>query len=220
MLTSHEQNAGQNYNMATALLCEFEGTSNVYLRTTVTHQKWFPEIRIISRNGCYQSICNLLSSHKHLILLLLHMGVKPGLSYCRKNKGWVCSRTECWIRYFGLSDRDQQETEEKYILRGFMICIPHQINFGWSSQWGWPIGPIQLTLEDGTDRLYRNVGNYQSKLRNNPEERRSHWHIGRSLKSRTVARRWLKCRKVSFHKPPLLLPSHNHHPPTSPKKKS
>jgi hypothetical protein len=29
-----------------------------------------------------------------------------------------------------------------------------------------------LTFEDGTDRLSRNVGNYQSTLRNTPEERR------------------------------------------------
>jgi hypothetical protein len=29
-----------------------------------------------------------------------------------------------------------------------------------------------LTLEGGTDRLSRNVGNYQSTLRNVPEERR------------------------------------------------
>jgi hypothetical protein len=30
----------------------------------------------------------------------------------------------------------------------------------------------RLTLEEGTDRLSRNVGNYQSPLRNVPEERR------------------------------------------------
>jgi len=30
-----------------------------------------------------------------------------------------------------------------------------------------------LTLEDRTDRLSRNVGKYQSTLRNTPEERRS-----------------------------------------------
>ena len=31
-------------------------------------------------------------------------------------------------------------------------------------------------LEDGTDGLPRNVGNYQSTLNNIPEERRSHLH--------------------------------------------
>ena len=33
-----------------------------------------------------------------------------------------------------------------------------------------------LILKDGTDRLSRNVGNYQSTLRHIPEERRSHLH--------------------------------------------
>ena len=32
-----------------------------------------------------------------------------------------------------------------------------------------------LTLEDGSDRLLRNVGNYQSTLRYIPEERISHY---------------------------------------------
>jgi hypothetical protein len=30
-----------------------------------------------------------------------------------------------------------------------------------------------FTLEDGTDRLFRNVGNYQSALRNSEEDRSS-----------------------------------------------
>jgi len=38
------------------------------------------------------------------------------------------------------------------------------------------------TLEDVIDTLSRNVGNYQSTLRNTPEERRFHLHLGRSLK--------------------------------------
>ena len=42
------------------------------------------------------------------------------------------------------------------------------------------------TLEDGTDRFYRNVGNYQSMLRNVLEERSSHLHRGGSLKSPIV----------------------------------
>jgi hypothetical protein len=59
---------------------------------------------------------------------------------------------------------------------------------------GQPIGPIFksqavqyldcLILEDGTDRLSRNVGNYQFMLRNIPEDPRSHLHDGGSLKSR------------------------------------
>ena len=41
-----------------------------------------------------------------------------------------------------------------------------------------------MTPEDGTDRLYPNVGNYQSTLRNTPEGRRSRSHRGGNLKSR------------------------------------
>jgi hypothetical protein len=42
-----------------------------------------------------------------------------------------------------------------------------------------------LTLEDGTDRFSPNVGNYQSTLRNIPEDLRPHLHRGESLKSHT-----------------------------------
>ena len=43
---------------------------------------------------------------------------------------------------------------------------------------GQPLGPIfkgqaNSTLEDGIDRLFQNVGNYQSTLRIIPEEQRS-----------------------------------------------
>jgi hypothetical protein len=43
-----------------------------------------------------------------------------------------------------------------------------------------------LTLVDGTDRLSRNVGNYQSTLHNSPEERISNLHSGGSQKSRMM----------------------------------
>jgi len=39
-----------------------------------------------------------------------------------------------------------------------------------------------ITLEDGTDR-FRNVDNYQCRLRNTPGEQRSYRHRGGSLKS-------------------------------------
>jgi len=50
---------------------------------------------------------------------------------------------------------------------------------------GPPIGPVfkgKAVLEDGTDRLSRNVGNYQSTLRNIQEERRYNLCSGGSLK--------------------------------------
>jgi hypothetical protein len=47
---------------------------------------------------------------------------------------------------------------------------------------GQPICPI-LTLEDGTDRLTRNVDT-ELTLRNIPQERRSYLHRGGNLKSR------------------------------------
>jgi hypothetical protein len=48
---------------------------------------------------------------------------------------------------------------------------------------GYHVGPT-LTLENGADRLSRNVVHYQSTLRNIPVERRSHVHGGGSPKSR------------------------------------
>jgi len=57
---------------------------------------------------------------------------------------------------------------------------------------GQPVGPIlkdQIvqddcsTLQDGTDRLSRNVANYQPTLRNIPEDRRAHLQRGGSVKS-------------------------------------
>jgi len=38
-----------------------------------------------------------------------------------------------------------------------------------------------LTSEEETDKFSRNVGYCISTLRNIPEERRSQWHLGRSL---------------------------------------
>jgi len=48
---------------------------------------------------------------------------------------------------------------------------------------GQPIGHIfKDQAKDRTERLSRNISNYQSILRNDPEERRSHFHCGGSLK--------------------------------------
>lgn len=43
-----------------------------------------------------------------------------------------------------------------------------------------------LTSEDGTVRLSRNAGDYQSEQRNVPKERKSHLHRGGSVKSRSI----------------------------------
>jgi hypothetical protein len=45
-----------------------------------------------------------------------------------------------------------------------------------------------LTHEDGSDRLSRNVGNYQSTLRNIPEERRSDMNLHYTQKTNTGER--------------------------------
>jgi hypothetical protein len=47
-----------------------------------------------------------------------------------------------------------------------------------------PFSNLSVPFEDGADRLSRNVGNYQSTLRNIPEERRFRVRRGGSLKSR------------------------------------
>jgi hypothetical protein len=50
-----------------------------------------------------------------------------------------------------------------------------------------------LTPENGTDRLSRNVGNYQATLRNIPEERSSHINSDGRLKSRRfMLRSWYR----------------------------
>jgi len=45
-----------------------------------------------------------------------------------------------------------------------------------------------LTIEDGADMLFRNVGSYQSVLRNISEKRRSNLYRGGSLNSRKYSR--------------------------------
>jgi len=49
---------------------------------------------------------------------------------------------------------------------------------------GQPVGPIfkGQAVQDETDRLSRNVSDYDSTPRNTPEERWSHIHCGGSLK--------------------------------------
>jgi hypothetical protein len=57
----------------------------------------------------------------------------------------------------------------------------------------------RLTLEDGADRLFRNVANYQSTLRKISEERRSHLHRGGET-----------CLRHANHEPPesiILVPA-------------
>ena len=49
-----------------------------------------------------------------------------------------------------------------------------------------------LTLEDGTDRSFVNVGEYQSTLCNIPEERRSHLYRDRRLKPRRTRAEFVK----------------------------
>ena len=41
---------------------------------------------------------------------------------------------------------------------------------------------VCMTVGDGTDRVFRNIVNYQSALRNNPEDQRTYLHHGGSLK--------------------------------------
>jgi hypothetical protein len=73
---------------------------------------------------------------------------------------------------------------------------------------GQPIDPIFLdclTLEDGINRLSRNVGNYQSTLRNIPDERWSHLHRAWSLKSRCRSVTWQQLCMSDAHKFTQLL---------------
>jgi hypothetical protein len=59
--------------------------------------------------------------------LLFCMGVKLGLSRCRRYKGRRCSRIGYWEGYFDLTGTRWQWSGEDYITRNFMICTNHQI---------------------------------------------------------------------------------------------
>jgi hypothetical protein len=59
-----------------------------------------------------------------------------------------------------------------------------------------------LALECETDRLFRNVGNYQPRLRNMPEERKTYLHRGGgSLKLRTFLRFFPGVHRLLSRKP-------------------
>jgi hypothetical protein len=60
-------------------------------------------------------------------------------------------------------------------------------------------------IVDGTDRLYRNVSNYQSTPRNIPEERRSHLQPGGSLNLLNLVR--ILCHKIPPQRHTSLYPT-------------
>ena len=70
-------------------------------------------------------ICNTV------ILPLLYMGVKIGLLHWRWTLNYGCSKTGCWARRIGICEGGCNKGTEKLIVGNLMICIPHQILFGW-----------------------------------------------------------------------------------------
>jgi hypothetical protein len=64
---------------------------------------------------------------------------------------------------------------------------------------------FKMDLKGGKDRLFRNVVNYQHTYHNIPEERRSHLHRGRYMKSITQSWKsrhckWTACRQMLPHR--------------------
>jgi hypothetical protein len=95
MVMSQEQNAGRSHNI-TSDKSSFEKVQQFkYLGTTLTNQNFIQEeikSRLKSRNACYHSVQNHLSSsllsrnlnfkiYRTIICLLLCTGVKLGRSY-------------------------------------------------------------------------------------------------------------------------------------------
>lgn len=72
--------------------------------------------------------------------------------------------------YFTLTKKLKSYKREERLL---MVCSEHCVLL---FHVRFPVCVVNssLTLQDETDRLSRNVGNYQYTLRNIPEERRSH----------------------------------------------
>jgi hypothetical protein len=54
------------------------------------------------------------------------MGVKLGLSHCRRNIGYGCFENVI-KRHMDQRRKREQRSEEECISRIFMICTPHQI---------------------------------------------------------------------------------------------
>jgi hypothetical protein len=144
MVMSRNQNAGHSHNMKTDNK-SFERVEEFkYLGATLTNRNSNQEeinSRLRSRNACYHSVQNLLSSrllskntktrvYRTIILPVVCMGVKLGLSHWGRNKDWGCSRIGCWGRYLGLRGTWRQGSGEDYITRNLMTCTHHQILFG------------------------------------------------------------------------------------------
>jgi hypothetical protein len=91
---------------------------------------------------------------------------------CRNEK-CVKLRLHYPISFRGMALRDRKRGE---------IC-PLLVYYAALSGSSVPTFRDFLTLENGTDKLSRNVGTELPTLRNIPEERRSHLHGGGSLKS-------------------------------------
>jgi hypothetical protein len=53
-----------------------------------------------------------------------------------KHTGWGCSRMRCWGKYSVLSGGTWQQSGENCVMKSFVICITHQILFGWSNEGG------------------------------------------------------------------------------------
>jgi hypothetical protein len=123
-----------------------------YLGTTLTnHNSIHAEIksRLKSGNACYHSVQNLLSSSllsKNVKIKIYRTIILPVVLY--GSKTWSVTLTEkrrLWVfenkvlrRIFGLK-RDEG-SGKVYITRSFVLCIPHQLRFGWSDHEDWNNG--------------------------------------------------------------------------------
>ena len=89
--------------------------------------------RLKSRNACYHSVQNLLSSSllsENLKITIYGIRILPVVLY--RCKSWSLTLFEGRVlrRILGLRWTRYHGSGEKYIMRSLMICTPHQIVFG------------------------------------------------------------------------------------------
>jgi len=143
MVMSRNQNAGRSYNIkndnrSCGRVEEFQ-----YLRTNLTNQNSILEKikrRLKSRNACYHSVQNLLSSsllsknlkikiHITIILSVVLYGCETWSLTLREERRLRVLENRAMRRIFGPKRDEVTWERENCIASSFLICTPHTLLF-------------------------------------------------------------------------------------------